>query len=234
MVEIQGARIMKLPIECEPLDKLLGGGIESGSLTSLYGEAGSGKTNICIQLARNVVLKGKKVIFIDTEGMSFKRLEQISGEDFDKVTKGILFFTPYTLEEQEKNVEDAVHLAETKDEIGLILLDSATVHYRATFGEECESEGRKSLGRQVNLLLQISRKRDIPVVITTQVYTDTKTNTFEPIGGHALSHYAKAIIKLEKYGDGGLRRATIKKFRWRPEGISAEFRLTEKGVGGVE
>lgn len=224
---------MYIPTRCETLDNLLGGGIESGSLTSLYGEAGSGKTNICLQLARNVVLNGKKVVFIDTEGVSFTRLKQISGEDFDKVTKDILFFTPYSLEEQEKNVEDAVHLAEAKDEIGLIVLDSATVHYRATFGEECEADGRKSLGRQVNLLLQVSRKKDIPVLITTQVYTDTKTNTFEPIGGHVLMHYAKAIIKLEKFGDGGLRRAMIKKYRWRPEGISAEFKLTENGVEGA-
>ncbi len=224
---------MKLPIECRPLDDLLGGGFESGSMTTLYGEGGSGKTNICLQLARNVVLNGKKVIFIDTEGVSFQRLEQICGEDFDKVIKGILFFTPYSLEEQEKNVEDATRLAEAKDDIGLILLDSATVHYRATFGEECEVDGRQSLGRQLNLLLQISRKRDIPVVVTTQVYTDTKTNTFEPIGGHALMHYAKDIIKLEKVGDGGLRRAVIKKYRWRPEGVSAEFKLSENGVKGV-
>ncbi len=221
---------MKTPIDCKSLDDLLGGGIESGSVTSLYGEAGSGKTNICLQLARNMVMNGKKVIFIDTEGVSLKRLEQICGENFDKVAKDILFFTPYSLEDQEKNVEDAVHLVEAKEDIGLIILDSATVHYRATFGEEYEADGRKSLGRQVNLLLQISRKRDIPVVITTQVYTDTKTNTFEPIGGHALMHYAKAIIKLEKFGNGGLRKAIIRKYRWRPEGISAEFKLTENGV----
>lgn len=221
---------MKTPIDCKSLDDLLGGGIESGSVTSLYGEAGSGKTNICLQLARNMVMNGKKVIFIDTEGVSLIRLEQICGNDFNKVAKDILFFTPYSLEDQEKNVEDAVHLVEAKEDIGLIILDSATVHYRATFGEECEADGRKSLGRQANLLLQISRKKDIPVVITTQVYTDTKTNTFEPIGGHALMHYAKAIIKLEKFGNGGLRKAIIRKYRWRPEGISAEFKLTEKGV----
>ena len=224
---------MKVPIECEPLDELLGGGIESGSLTSLYGEAGSGKTNICLQLTRNVVNSGKKVIFIDTEGVSFTRLEQICGENFDKITKNILFFTPYSLEEQEKNVEDATRLCEAKDDIGLIVLDSATVHYRTTFGEECEINGRQSLGRQLNLLLQISRKRDIPVVVTTQVYTDTKTNIFEPIGGHALMHYAKDIIKLEKTGDGGLRRAIIRKYRFRPEGLSAEFALTGNGVENV-
>jgi DNA repair protein RadB len=223
----------KIPTKCKSLDEILGGGIESGSLTSLYGEAGSGKTNICLQLARNVVLKGKKVVFIDTEGVSFERLAQICGEDFPTVTKGLLFFTPYSLEEQEKNVDDAVRLAEAKEEVGLIVLDSATVHYRATFGDESEVNGRQSLGRQLNQLLQISRKRGIPVVVTTQVYTDPKTNSFEPIGGHALSHYAKDIIKLENIGDGGLRRAIIKKFRWRPEGLSCEFKIIENGVEGT-
>jgi DNA repair protein RadB len=174
------------------------------------------------------------VVFIDTEGVSFQRLEQMSGQEFDKVTKGILFFTPFSLEEQEKNVEDAARLVEAKDDIGLIILDSATVHYRATFGEECEVDGRQSLGRQLNLLLQTSRKKDIPVVVTTQVYTDAKTNTFEPIGGHALMHYSKDIIKLERLGDGGLRKAIIKKYRWRPEGMSTEFKLSEKGVEGVD
>ncbi len=221
----------KLPIQCKSLDDLLGGGIEAGSMTSLYGEAGSGKTNICLVLTKNVVLTGKKVIFIDTEGVSFDRLKQICGNDFNKVIKGILFFTPYSLEEQEKNVEDAIRLAEAKEEIGLIVLDSATVHYRATFGDESEVNGRQSLGRQLNQLLQISRKRGIPVVVTTQVYTDPKTNSFEPIGGHALSHYAKDIIKLENIGNGGLRRAIIKKYRWRAEGLSSDFKLTENGVG---
>jgi DNA repair protein RadB len=162
--------------------------------------------------------------------VSFARLRQIAGEDFDRVIKGILFFTPYSMDEQEKNVEDSVKLVETKDNIGLIILDSATVHYRATFGEECEADGRKSLGRQLNSLMQISRRKDIPAVVTTQVYTDTKTNAFEPIGGHAMTHHAKNMIKLEKSGDGGLRRAIIKHFRWRPEGLSAEFRLSESGV----
>ncbi len=48
---------MKIKIECKSLDDLLEGGIESGCLTLLYGEAGSGKTNICLQLSRNVARK---------------------------------------------------------------------------------------------------------------------------------------------------------------------------------
>ena len=50
----------RLPVACPPLDELLHGGVESGALTEFFGEAGSGKTNICLQLARNAALAGRK------------------------------------------------------------------------------------------------------------------------------------------------------------------------------
>ncbi|MCK5723178.1 MAG: PhoH family protein, partial [Gammaproteobacteria bacterium] len=60
----------QMPSGCQPLDELLGGGFETGVVTQIFGEAGSGKTNICIQLAVECVKRGKKVIFIDTESVS--------------------------------------------------------------------------------------------------------------------------------------------------------------------
>jgi DNA repair protein RadB len=219
----------KIPIGCNSLDEMLKGGIESGTITSLYGEAGSGKTNMCLVLANNVCSNGKKTIYIDTEGVSLVRLEQISGDNFDKVHRNILFFTPYTLEEQEKNVEDTLRLVEKNPDIGLIVVDSVTVHYRATFGDENEANGRQSLSRQVIMLLQLARRKDIPVVLTTQVYTDPERNTFMPIGGHSLNHNAKTVVKLERIGQGQ-RRAIVKKSRHLPEENQAEFVLTDKGI----
>ena len=85
---------MRVPLGCKPVDDLLGGGFEGGCITLIFGEAGNGKTNVCLQLARNVVRAGKKVIYIDTEGVSMERLEQICGEDFEVVAKNILFSEP--------------------------------------------------------------------------------------------------------------------------------------------
>ena len=62
---------------CATLDYLLEGGVETGCVTLIYGEAGTGKTNLCLVLARNVALAGKKVIYIDTEGVSDRRLAQV-------------------------------------------------------------------------------------------------------------------------------------------------------------
>src|SRR3970282_35933 len=107
---------MKTALGVPALDGLLDGGVEEGCITLLHGEAGSGKTNLCLQLARNVVRAGLKVIFIDTKGVSLDRLRQISGDDFEVVVRNILFSEPYSFEEQENLIEKAVKLAENNAE----------------------------------------------------------------------------------------------------------------------
>ena len=157
---------MKLKIECPALDNLLHGGVESGAVTEFFGEGGTGKTNICLQLTRNCVLSGKKPIFIDTEGVSFERLEQICDKNYSKINPEILFFSPFSLSEQEQMVFEAVKIVEHSNNIGLIALDSATIFYRRSLGCEDEQSERQNLSRQIILLLASARKFEIPIVIT--------------------------------------------------------------------
>lgn len=219
----------RLPIGCETLDNLLEGGIEPSAITELYGEAGSGKTNICLQLARNCAELGKKVVYIDTEGVSVERLKQICSDSFSSLSKNILFFEPYSLEEQSQIVDKAVKLAESDADVGLIILDSATIFYRFLLGSGNEVEIIRSLSQQATKLLSAARKKSIPVVITNQVFTNFETQELEPIGGQALKHTAKAIIKLERLSKGR-RKAIIIKHRAISDELSAEFALTAKGV----
>jgi len=50
-----------------------------------------------------------------------------------------------------------------------------------------------------------------------------------PLGGTSLEHMCKAIVFLEKKGEG-LRSARLMKHRSLPEGGLAEFKLTARGV----
>jgi DNA repair protein RadB len=210
------------------LDDLLGGGLEKGAITLLFGEAGTGKTNICLQVARNVALAGRKAIYIDTEGVSLERLRQISGERYEEVMKNVLFFEPHSFEEQEQLVERAVRLAMSNADIGVIILDSATIHYRLTRNDD-EKGVRKNLSTQLSRLLSSARSKLLPVLLTSQVYTDIDKGTFEPLGGHVLLHNAKAIIRLDKVGASS-RRAVVMKHRHLEEGRRADFKLTHSGV----
>jgi len=219
----------RLPLGCQAVDELLGGGIECGTITLLYGEGGSGKTNWCLQAARQVAAGGRKVIYIDTEGVSLERLCQMSGEKYKEIVSGILFFEPNTLDEQKDAVEKAQRIIEGETPVGLLVLDSATIYYRVLFGTDAEDSGRTSLVSQMTRLLVLARKKELPVLITTQVYTDSSKNSYEPIGGHAFLHTAKAIIKIEKC-DNARRRATLMKHRSLREGKSVFFMIGAEGL----
>ena len=220
---------MRVPLGSKSIDALLGGGFEGGCITLVFGEAGSGKTNICLQAARNVVRAGKKVIYIDTEGVSMERLEQICGDDFDVVAKNTLFSEPYSFDEQEVLIEKAVKITESSPEVGLIVIDSATMHYRLTLREEARRDDLHMLTRQIAKLVKVSRKVGIPVIATSQVYTDIETGRFLPLGGHMLMHSAKTIVELAKTGPS-TRVARLMKHRSVEEGRTAKFRLTARGV----
>lgn len=229
-----GARTMaRLPIACAPLDELLHGGVESGALTEFFGEAGTGKTNVCLQLARNMALAGKKTVYIDTEGVSMERLQQMSGEHYRRVKESILFFEPYSLPEQQAIVEKTVRLATGATDVGLVILDSATLHYRIALHAGDDVGGRRALGAQLHNLIALARKRDIPVVITNQVYTNVETDELEPLGGTILRHLSKALVRLDKIAPGR-RRATVLKHRAVHEGATADFRITMRGLAGED
>lgn len=157
------------------------------------------------------------------------RLAQICGDDFEVVVRNILFSEPYSFEEQENLIDKAAKLAGNNEEVGLIVIDSVTMHYRLTMRDETRRDERHSLTRQIAKLLRVSRQRGIPVVVTSQVYTDIDTGAYMPLGGHMLSHNAKTIVRLEKTGPS-TRVAVLEKHRHREEGMRAAFRLTSKGI----
>ena len=88
---------------------------------------------------------------------------------------------------------------------------------------------KNSFIRQTETLLNIAREYEVPVLITSQVYTNITTGSIEFLGGHAMHHNAKTIIRIDLRGNG-VRTAVIKKHRSLPEGRTAMFRITADGV----
>jgi len=226
----------RLSLGCPSVDSLLGGGIESSAITLLYGEGGSGKTNLCLQATRNVVLTdGQKAIYIDTEGVSMERFSQICGKekDFKKASRETLFFQPMSEVQLREAVRNTQKLVSKDLHIGLVVVDSATVFYRM-MGSGRDEEGRRDISQMIVDLMEVSRKQDIPVLITTQVYSMAGGgDVVRPIGGHALTHNCKAILRLERLGEAGLRKMVLVKHRSRPAGSTAMFVLTECGAQDV-
>jgi DNA repair protein RadB len=213
-----------LSLGCKPLDVLLGGGLESGIITRIYGEAGSGKTNFCLQAARECIRSGKRVAYIDTEGVSVERLRQICVDcDYEKILDDILFFTPTSFESQEQMICDAIA---TKG-LGLIVVDTITMFYRLNLEDDREG-GIRSFTRQVTNLQVAARQKNLFVIITEQVYTD-KAGEVKPFTNRDAEHMTKTILRFDRKGIGQ-REATIIKHRSQPEGKKARFRIGTIGL----
>jgi len=229
---------MKISTGSKDLDIWLEGGYEKEIITTIYGPAGSGKTNLCIMAAVHQALKGNKVIYIDTEGsFSADRLKQIGGSP--DIIKNILILRATTFWEQ-KEVFNRL-LTEIKKSVSLIVVDSISMLYRLELGfanqqsKEKASMINRSLGRQLRILAEISSKRNIPVLITNQVYSDFTMNADEippkkavrMVGGDLLNYWPKCIIEIQK--DERKRKAILRKHRSMPE-KEIEFIITDKGI----
>lgn len=210
-----------LPSGCAPLDALLQGGLEPDATTLVFGEAGSGKTNFALECAKQAVLRGRRVAYVDTEGVSSVRLEQVFGE---ADASRLLFFSPFTIREQERMVQKAT----LPQGLGLVVVDSINMHYRLHLDQEDgEKEAARSLYAQLHHLTTFARRQQVPVLVTGQVYGIDDTT--QPFARRVMEHLVKALIRFDKRPDGQ-RRATLLKHRSIPEGQQALFRIGPDGL----
>jgi DNA repair protein RadB len=206
------------------LDVLLDGGLEDDAITLVFGEGGSGKTNLALQCARGAIADGKRVAYIDTEGVSATRLRQVFDGSAEFEEK-LLFFSPFTIQEQERFVKKATLLPD----LGLIVIDSINMHYRLFIdgGDDMEKEASRSLYGQLHHLTQFARQHNVPVLVTGQVYGG-EDNT-QPFARRTMEHMVKAMVRFGKRPNGG-RRATILKHRSIEEGRQGEFWIGLHGL----
>jgi len=216
------------------LNKWLFGGYERDIISVIYGDSGTGKTNFCLLAAVSQAKKGNKVIYIDTEGgFSTERIKQIVPEEYEKVLENILILKPTNFNEQKKAFEEL--LKYLKDEISLIVVDGMTILYRLEFAAAREKDSGKENGeiqkinselvKQMRTLAEIARKRNIPVIVTNQVYRweDEK----KMVGGDILKYWGKCHIELAN--EKGRRFAYLRKHRSLPE-KEFEFKITNEGI----
>lgn len=219
---------------CSSVDALLGGGLDRGAVTQVYGPPASGKTNLAIAAAVETAVTGNRVLYIDTEDLSADRFEQLAqahgNDSVDELASRVIVSEALGFEDQEEAVRDATELAGTVD---LIVLDSATGFYRLERTEREKGDALRAVARQVTHLLSLARRYDLAVLITNQVFTDPDTEQSQPLGGHTLMHWSGTVLRLERFR-GGNRRATLEKHRSKPTGESTRFQITDTGLTANE
>lgn len=218
------------------------GGYESGIVTMIVGPAGSGKTNFSLLCACSCA-RNKKVIFVDTEGgFSVERVKQIVGlENLEKILSNIFLLNPTNFQEQIESFEKLKeHLG--NNDVGLIVVDSISMLYRLELGElinlkeeERVSEVNRDIAKQMRNLVEIARKKEIPILITNQVYSsflsldeirEGKEKETSIVGGDLFKYWSKCIIELK---NNGRRKAVLLKHRHLPEKVFS-FEIRNEGI----
>ncbi|WP_010916817.1 DNA repair and recombination protein RadB [Thermoplasma volcanium] len=217
-------KIEKLPLGVACIDGLTNGGLEAGIITEIFGEGGSGKSNVCMLAACSALRLGKKVVFIDSEGFSSERFLSICKADNSKL-KVIRVFS---LDDQEVAITKFSKIIEKDASYGLFILDSFSEFFRLERTGDNQSRVI-DFQRQLSLLSSIAAKRKIPVLITNQIYQDIANGDILPFGGYVVDHIMKAIYRLERLPDGR-RKMTVMKHRSVKEGNSVEFRIVQDGI----
>ncbi|EMA64722.1 DNA repair and recombination protein RadB [Halorubrum lipolyticum] len=221
-----------IPTGCRPVDDLLGGGFERGVVTQVYGPPAAGKTNLALAAAVEVAAGGERALYIDTEGLSIDRFEQMAAgradhETVEQIASRLVISEAYDFDDQREAVRDAEELAE---EVELIVLDSATGFYRLERAGDTEGgQSLRKVAKQVTHLLSLARRHDVAVVITNQVFTDPDSDRDRALGGNTLNHWTGAILRVDRFR-GGNRRATLEKHRSKPAGDTATFRIVADGL----
>ena len=239
------ASLPKITTGSKNLDSLLGGGIEVKTVTEFFGEFGSGKTQICHQLAVNVQLPlekgglGKKAVYIDTEGtFRWERIEAMArgvGLEPDKVMENIFYVRAINSDHQMAVIEELKDLI-PKEDIGLVVVDSVTGHFRAEYpGRENLATRQQKLNRHLHQLISLAELYNIAVVVTNQVMARPDVfygDPTMPIGGHVLHHAPGIRVQLKK-SRGNRRIARIVDAPHLPES-EAVFVITDVGIRDPE
>jgi len=224
--------VKRVQTGAEVLDNALGGGYEIDVITTIYGPAGSGKTNLCLLGMIETINKGKKVVYIDTEGgFSLERLKQLT-PDYKKILDNTLFFKPTSFDEQKKIFDKIKGII--NDKIGLIIVDSISMLYRLErdSNEEVQNINRE-LSLQISILTFIARNMNVPVLLTNQVYSSfDDRDKVNIVGGDILKYGSTCLIELQKLHKNK-RKLIVRKHRSLPETDGIVFEIMENGIFGV-
>jgi DNA repair protein RadA len=233
--------VRRITTGSKALDDLLGGGVETASITEAHGAFGSSKTQLAFQLSVNVQLPEEEgglaggAVFIDTEN-TFRpeRVEQMAiamGLDPKEVLKNIFVARAYNSDHQILLLDKVKDIAK-ENNIRLLVVDSLTSLFRSDYSGRGELAPRQQkMNRYLHNIQKISEVNNIAVYITNQVMANPGQlfgDPTTPAGGHILGHAATYRMYLRKSKD----QKRVAKLIDAPSLPDSEaiFKVTEEGI----
>lgn len=239
------AKIQRLTTSSKALDDLIGGGLETQTITEFFGEYGTGKSQLCHQLCVNVQLPVEKgglgggALYVDTEHTySPERICQMAqhlGLDPSEVVKNIIYAEAFNSDHQTLLLERCDSVVK-QNNLRLVVIDSLTAHFRSEYlGREMLAERQQKLNKHMHRLIRLSRAFNLAAVVTNQVMARPDVffgDSITAVGGHIVAHTSHTRLFIRKAASGPVRIVKLVSSPYLPEGERV-FKVTENGVEDV-
>jgi len=247
-MHLKRSQIIQITTGSKELDKLLNGGFETGSITELFGEFRTGKSQLCHTIAVTCQLPidnggaEGKCLYIDTEG-TFRpeRLLAVAeryGLQGSDVLDNVAYARAYNSDHQMTLLTQAAAMM-SESRYAVVVVDSATACYRTDYSGRGELSARQMhLAQFLRGLLKLADEFGVAVVLTNQVVAQVdgasmfNADPKKPIGGNIMAHASTTRLYLRK-GRGEQRICKIYDSPCLPEG-EAVFAINADGVGDVK
>ena len=210
----------------EPVDRLLGGGLEQGSCTLLIGPAGVGKTVLTTEFALAAAARGQRVMFFLFDERLRAFLTRARGLELDIAAAAESGnFVIRQIDPTQVSPGEFAHLvveAVERDGAEVVVVDSLTGYLNAMPGE-------RLLHIHLHELLSYLGQKGVTTLITLAQHG--------PFAGQAhstdLSYLADSMILLrffEAYGQVRQAMSVLKKRSGAHEQTIREFRIQKGGI----
>ncbi len=196
-------------------DRLIGGGLVSGSVVLLVGDPGIGKSTLSLLAAGNVAAQGK-VLYVSGEESAAQT--KIRANRLGKFPDSLYVLSETDLDRIQQHIASLNPV--------LVVIDSI----QSTFVRTSRSTpGSPSQIKECTIqLIKLAKASNIPIVLIGQV-----TKESELAGPRVLEHLVDSVVYLEGNRSQSLRVARVVKNRFGSTQEVALFEMTGQGLTEV-
>ncbi len=206
----------RMKVGIDEWDRVMGGGIISGSLSLFGGEPGIGKSTLMMQVCHNLVANGKRILYVSGE----ESLSQVADRanrlkvDVDKID-----FLDSVYLEQIENVL-------SKDDYDFVVIDSVQTLVSSKLTGSMGSV--MQIKYCVSKLMQISKGQGVTILLVGHV-----TKQGEVAGPKILEHLVDVVLYFEGDRMNDLRVLRSLKNRYGSVDETGVFVMTHEGLTSV-
>ena len=210
--------------QLKKLDSILGGGIRNAIITDIFGENGTGKTQLALQASLEPLGQDLDVLFIDTTGefRPERILEIVKNRNMkDSLLDNLKIARATNTTEQINFLEKIKNFKN----LSLVIIDNIADLFSFEYSKKEQFMLKySSFMKYMHHLSTIALKKKIPVIVTNQLLQKQDTE-YEKLD-FVMKNFTHQQIKLEKiknYYQGEVNHPFIKKqkfsYSFGPTGI---------------